>query len=149
MGQRRNAFVEADRRAQGFLQHGMAHQIVGPQGLLDHGEHEIFQPIEHFGVAQRQAPFAVDVDRQRGKFLADEIDHLHVPAGAELEFHAGEARLGRRGEPRGKLVDRGHPVEGRPDLDLWHGGKGDSPHLWRSPLRAVPANGDCPLFRRR
>ena len=38
-----------------------------------------------------------------------------------------------------------HPYDAAPPA----GGKGDSPHFVRSTLRAVPANGACPLFRLR
>ena len=86
LGEACDAFVEADRRAERFLHHRMAHQIVGGQRLLDHGQREIFEPVEHLHLAQVEAAFAVDVKRLRGALLADEIDHADVPAGPELSF---------------------------------------------------------------
>ena len=113
----RNAFVQTDQSAERFLHHGVAHQIVGRQRLLDHRQHEIFEPVEHVHVSKMQAAFAVNMDRLRRTFFTDEIDHADVPAGPELELQPREALFGRDRDELKKLIDRFHLVKRQPNLN--------------------------------
>ena len=81
----------------------MVHDVVLVQRLLDQQQVELVQLAEGRRVGERVGAVGVDLQRHFGPALADSADHVHVPAGLDLELDAAI--------PLGDVL--GHPVEQR------------------------------------
>ena len=115
----RDAFVEADRRADLRLQRRVIDQIVVRQRLLDHRQVELVDLAEQRHVVEPIAAVAVDVETcAAGMLPADGPQHRQVPAGTELELDPRKALLDRLADRGQQVVDRVHDAEVGPDGDF-------------------------------
>src|SRR5262249_33013384 len=113
--QRRDAFVEADRRANLLLKLGVVQQIIVGQWLLDHGQMEFIDGPEERRIREAVAAVAINVEYRVGKLPTHGAKHRQIPARPELQLHAAEAGGDGFGNLRQQFVYRIHHAKIRAD----------------------------------
>ena len=86
-------FVQADRRLQPLLQHGVVVEVVGPQRLLDHQQVESVEVHQVIEIAHAVGRVRVHAQHDLRPALAHRLQHLHVPARLALQLDALIARI--------------------------------------------------------
>jgi hypothetical protein len=104
-----HGFVQAHGSLDPGLQPGVGQEVAGRVGLLDHGQLGIVQRHEHVRglLGVRVGAVGVDVHIEVRVGGTHRPDRFHVPAGRDLQLHAGVAVVHLQLHLGHEFVDRG------------------------------------------